>query len=206
MNRAESRSLRWVPLWLVATAGAVATFIAFLTSPYQPGETRQFSMLPVFLGTWVLLPAIGAVGVGICAAVAVAGPRAPGASLRFLVGRARSAELPLAARGLWAAGSCILHLGLCVSFIALLGMFDLLHVVWEGAVNPAELAELIMWALLAPLLGLFLGRFLLGACAESAAIRAGMTPHPFPAAPQLVVLFVVPLIFLLITMPGPSAG
>lgn len=213
MSSARSRSLRWVPLWLVLTAVAVTTFLMFLTNPFltdpdRVGETRQVSLLPIFLDTWVLLSILGAVGAGLSAAVVVAGPRSLGATTRFLLGRARSAELPLAARGLWAAGTCVLHLGLCVAFIALLGMFDLLRVDWEGAdhVNPADLAELIGWALLAPLLGLFLGRFLFGACAESAALRAGMRPHPFPVTPQIVVLFVVPLIFLLITMPGPSAG
>lgn len=208
MNSAANRSLCWVPLWLAVTAVVVTTYFAFLTTPIDEEGVQQGSTVAVFLRASVLLPILGAVGVGLFAAAGIAGPRSLGASLRFLVGRARCAELPLAARGLWAAGTCLLHLGLCVAFIALLGMFDLLRVVQEGKdhVNPAELGELIQWALIAPLLGLFLGRFLFGACAESAALRAGLRPRSFPAAPQLVVLFVVPLIFLLITMPGPSAG
>ena len=206
MNDDGNAPLRWIPAWSTVAAAVVVTYFVIVPAPGFAGEAMDEAMVNVQLALGrPIAYALALLAIGFVGSMVVAGPRAPLAALRLLLGRARPAELPLAARALWTVASCVTHLGLWISFLAVLGVVEIWRQQYALAEPPApaHLGYAIEFALLGPLLGLGLGRFLLGAPAESAALRAGLRLRPFPAAAQLVVLFVVPLILLLVTTPSP---
>lgn len=167
------------------------------------------------LGPMVLGAILPLCGLGLLAAVAVHGPAGARAGIRFLFFRGRIAELPHAARALGTAGVFLIHLGVAGSFVALLSNLDTYRLVLDSIRNgteypqagPADIARIFQYGILLGVPAtLCAGRFILGAAAELAASRAGVTPPVYSFGVQFAAFLVVPihLSLLVITYPPIS--
>jgi len=208
-----SRAARRTPLWLGLSLLAVALYASVLPAPNSAEGTSGRAVHSILdalvpLGGLCLLAAAGVV-----TAVATCGWRGVGAGWRCLLGRARESELALASRALGTAGSFVMHLGICAGFLALISLVHgarlFLEASQAGGAAPRPLGtdhfmlcrDLILLGVPG---GILAGRFLLGATAEAAALRAGVKPPSFAASVQLLAVLIVPILVSLFFLRFPT--
>ena len=129
---------------------------------------------------------------------------------RYLLGLEREQEALQAHHGLAAAAGGGVWGGLALGLLGGVAMFLLLGRSQGAgpAFAPAELARLVSWALLVPMVAVGLGRLVLGAAADHAALRAGAAERRAfaPRDDLVLLLFLLPplMSFLVIVLPLPS--
>jgi len=177
------------------------------TSPLQAlfwivlaGLLLRIGMGP--LGPGLLIAMIPICILGLLASVAVCGPSGALAGAKFLIGRAKESELPVATRALGAAGRFLIHLGFSCGVVALLSNLDMIRLAWVATksstpaprVNPADLAWVFRYGIILGIPAtLFAGRFVLGAAAELAALRSGRKPPRYSIGVQVCAMLLVPI-------------
>ncbi len=171
---------RWTPLWLALATSLALAYGATVPAPMFEVPRRSDLVAVSVIGLLpVALLVLGTIGI----VALLCGRDDARAGLRHLAGRAQESELPRAAYALGVAANWLTNLGLAVAAMAMLGLFDYTRVLTAetGSAygNPANIAAFVQVVLLAVPTGALLGRCLLGSAAESAALRAGVTPPRF---------------------------
>ncbi len=169
------------------------------------------------LGFVCVVGVIPDVLLGLLVAVAVCGPRGAAAGFRFLVGRGRESEYPLAAHAIGAGGAFLMNLSICGGYVILLANLDLVRSIWEGTQHgePYTYRAPLNWSYGLPLplavalmlpVPLAVGRFVLGAAGELAASRAGIAAPRFPLVAQFALVLSVILGIGLLFLEFPTVG
>jgi len=173
-ERARERTRLRPLLCLLAPAVVLGDLIARLhqTRAQQGAEELVFFSLGA-LASELGPPALLLLLVGSLAAVAVAGGGGVRAALAFALGRAGTRDAERAQAALLAAARATTGFALVTGLFGSLFLFALLGGGPGREPAPAALSSVLSWTAVTPLLGLLLGRLVLGALADGAAAAAG---------------------------------
>lgn len=191
--------MKWTrPLCLILVLGLTVCGWMLLPEPRQvaaaPSGSLDSSLAELVLSFLGLgLPVLA---FGLIACWSAAGLGSLGSVARFLMGTERERDLVAAHHGMAAAARAMVQGGLTLGLLGTAAMYILIGEAFKSNdyASPADIAYLISFSLLAPLMALGVGRLVLGVGADAAAMRAGLsTRRTFESRDDLILLlFILP--------------
>ena len=191
--------MKWTrPLCLILVLGLTFCGWMLLPEPMHvaaaPPGSFDFSLADLVISLFG--PGMPVLAFGLIACWSAAGLGSIGSVARFLMGREREGDLVAAHHGMAAAARAMVQGGLTLGLLGTAAMYFLIGEALQNHdyASPADLAYLISFSLVAPLMALGVGRLILGVGADAAAMRAGLsTPRTFGSRDDLLLLlFILP--------------